>query len=129
MSTKFSPNATPEPTVSAATLFVNRCGVTSSSVACRLTSTTATIASATPATATTPGRSPRATPTPTGTAAVSTAVSGETTEIGPAPSAAYSHHTPHAWPMPPSEPHITAPAEIGPPTTAASTPSNTTTIG
>ena len=44
-STKFSPNATPEPTVSQATFAVNWCGVTSSSVASRLTSTTATSAS------------------------------------------------------------------------------------
>src|SRR5580693_97156 len=80
MSAKFSPNATPEPIVSKATVVVNRCGVTSSSVASRLTSTTATIASGMPATANTPGRSPMAMPTPTGTAAVSTAVSGETTE-------------------------------------------------
>src|SRR3984893_17700927 len=113
MSTKFSPNPTPEPIVNKATAVVNRCGVTSSLVALPLTSTTATIASTTPTAATTPGRSPMAMPIATGTAAVSTAVSGETTEIGPAPRAAYSHHTPHAWPIPPSEPHITAPAEIG----------------
>ena len=94
-----------------------------------LTSTTAIIASPMPTAATKPGRSPIATPIATGTVAVSTAVSGETTEIGPAPRAAYSHHTPHAWAIPPSEPHITAPAEIGPPMTAASTPSSTIAIG
>ena len=48
ISTKFSPNATPEPTVSHATFAVNLCGVTSSSVASRLTSTTAINASTTP---------------------------------------------------------------------------------
>ena len=88
INTKFSPNATPAPTVSQATFFVNRCGVTSSSVASRLTRTTAASASTTPTPATAPGRSPSARPTPTGIPATRIAVSGETTEIGPAPNAA-----------------------------------------
>ena len=88
ISTKFNPNATPDPTVNHATLAVNLCGVTSSSVASRLTSTTAINASTTPTPATTPGRSPIARPAPTGIAATRIAVSGDTTEIGPDPSAA-----------------------------------------
>ena len=88
INTKFSPNATPAPTVNQATFVVNLCGVTSSSVASRLTSTTATSASTTPTPAIAPGRSPSARPTPTGIAATRIAVSGDTTEIGPAPNAA-----------------------------------------
>ncbi len=88
ISTQFSPNTTPEPTVSHATLVVNRCDVTSSSVASRLTNTTAVSASTTPTAAIAPGRSPRARPTPTGIAATRIAVNGDTTEIGPVPSAA-----------------------------------------
>ena len=49
---------------------------------------TANIANATPIDAVAPGRSPSATPTATGTAAFSTSDSGETTEIGPALTAA-----------------------------------------
>src|SRR5271168_1134114 len=72
-STKSSPNATPDPTVSQATLLVNLCVRTSSSSGdSRLTRITANIANT----------------TPTGTAALSTAASGETTEIGPALTAA-----------------------------------------
>ena len=41
-----------------------------------------------PTTAMPVGRSPNATPTLTGTAETSTAVNGDTTEMGPAPSAA-----------------------------------------
>src|SRR6202044_1310571 len=88
-STKSSPNATPEPTVSQATLLVNRWVRTSRSAGdSRLTRITANIASTTPTDAVSPGRSPTATPTATGTAALSTAASGETTEIGPGLTAA-----------------------------------------
>src|ERR1700677_4600208 len=88
-STKSSPNATPDPTVSQATLLVNLCVRTSSSSGdSRLTRITANIATTTPADAISPGRSPSATPTATGTAALSTAASGETTEIRPALTAA-----------------------------------------
>src|SRR5271157_5997754 len=88
-STKSSPNATPEPTVNQATLLVNRWVRTSSSAGdSRLTRITASIASTTPTDAVSPGRSPSATPTATGTAALSIAASGETTEIGPALTAA-----------------------------------------
>src|SRR6476659_8228448 len=100
MSTKFSPNARPEPTVSHATVTVNLCGVTSSSVASRETRTTAINASTTPMPAMNPGRSPITRPTPTGTAATRTAVSGDTTEIGPDPNAAENHHTPKACETP-----------------------------
>ena len=88
-STKSIPNATPDPTVSQATLLVNLCVRTSSSSGdSRLTRITANIANTTPTQAVSPGRSPSATPTATGTAALSTAASGETTEIGPALTAA-----------------------------------------
>jgi hypothetical protein len=70
-------------------LLVNLWVRTSSSAGdSRLTRITANIASTTPADAVSPGRSPSATPTATGTAALSTAASGETTEIGPALTAA-----------------------------------------
>src|SRR3984885_6551550 len=83
-STKSSPNATPEPTVSQATLLVNRWVRTSRSAGdSRLTRITANIASTTPTDAVSPGRSPSATPTATGTAALNTAANGEITEIGP----------------------------------------------
>jgi hypothetical protein len=66
-------------------------------------------ASTTPTDAVWPGRSPKATPAATGTAALSTAASGETTEIGPAPSAAKNAHMPNAWLTPYRQPHTTAP--------------------
>src|SRR5581483_795798 len=88
-STKSSPNATPEPTVNQATLLVNLWFRTSSSAGdSRLTRTTASIANTTPIEAVSPGRSPSATPTATGTAAFSTVAGGDTTEIGPALTAA-----------------------------------------
>jgi hypothetical protein len=108
--------------VSQATFGVNRYGVGPSTVASRLTSITATRASTTPADAACPGRSPRATPTAIATAAFSTAANGETTEIGPAPSAAKNADMPNAMPMPYRQPQTTAPDWIGPPTAMASTP-------
>ena len=74
-------------TVSHATFGVNSNGAPST-VASRLTSITATMASTTPTDAAWPGRSPSAIPTATGTAALSTPANGATTEIGPEPSAA-----------------------------------------
>ena len=95
-----SPIAEPARSVSHATFGVNRYGVTPWAVASRLTSMTAMRASTTPTEAPGPGRSPRATPTATGTAALRTAANGETTEIGPAPSAAKNAHMPTAIPTP-----------------------------
>src|SRR6516225_1986262 len=118
----FSPIADPARTVSQATFGVNRYGVPPSTVASRLTSITATRASTTPTEAAGPGRSPMATPTATGTAALSTAANGETTEIGPAPSAAKNAHMPNAMPMPYRPPQMIAPDWIGPPTATARTP-------
>src|ERR1700730_11359299 len=84
-STKSSPNATPDPTVSQATLLVNLCVRTSSSSGdSRLTRITANIANTTPTDAVSPGLSPSATPTATGTAALSTAASGESSDMGTA---------------------------------------------
>ena len=87
-STKFSPNASPDPTVNHATAGVNRCGVTSSSLASRLTRNTASSATTMPTSAGGPGCSPCAIPNATGTPATRIAVSGDTTEIGPLASAA-----------------------------------------
>ena len=67
---------------------VKRWGRTSSSEASRLTNTTATSASTTPTPASALGLSPNARPTPTGSPATRIAVNGDTTEMGPAPSAA-----------------------------------------
>src|SRR6202035_2369309 len=129
-STKSSPNATPDPTVSQATLLVNLCVRTSSSSGdSRLTRITANIANTTPTDAVLPGRSPSATPTATGTAALSTAANGEITEIGPVLTAAKNAHMPNAMPMPYRPPHTTAPGVIVPPTAMASAPSNTASIG
>ena len=87
--TKFSPNADPASQREPGHLRgepIRRYVLVRS--ASRLTSMTATRASTTPKRRRLPGPLPMATPTATGTAALSTAVSGETTEIGPAPSAA-----------------------------------------
>ena len=86
---------TPRTTVSQATFGVNRYGVTPSTVGLAADQhhrdqSQHDAAPRPPG----PGRSPSATPTATGTAAFSTAASGETTEIGPAPSAA--KNAPHA---------------------------------
>ena len=59
-----------------------------SSVVSRLTNTTAISASTTPTPASALGRSPNARPTPTGSPATRIAVNGDTTEMGPEPSAA-----------------------------------------
>jgi len=59
----------------------------------------------TPMTATVPGRSPRRIPTATGTSALSTAVSGATTDIGPIASPRYSSTTPRRPTAPAAAPH------------------------
>src|SRR5947209_20423375 len=87
--TKSSPKATPDPIVNQATLLVNLWVRTSTSSGdSRLTMVTASIANTTPTDALAPGRSPSATPTATGTAALRTAASGDTNEMGPALTAA-----------------------------------------
>ena len=85
--TKFNPNASPDPTVSHATVLVNG-RAAPGSPASRLTRNTVSTATMMPILATSAGRSPRLRPTATGTPATRMAVSGDTTEIGPAPNAA-----------------------------------------
>ena len=82
-----------------------------------------------PTTAMPVGRSPSATPTPTGTAETRIAVSGDTTEIGPG--AQRRVEPPHAERLADAAqaPHRTAGGDTWPPTMTAITVSSTIATG